>query len=69
MLNSNFHGVHHDHPELPWHVLPIAFSRRGEKYSGGYFNLLMKQFYGPLPAGTVAQPVGNDAGYSRTPDR
>lgn len=67
MLNSNFHGVHHDHPELPWHALPIAFSRRGEEFSGGYFKLLMKQFYGPLPADSVAQPVVGDAGYGRTP--
>jgi len=48
MLNQNFHGVHHDQPELPWHVLPSAFSRSGIGYSGGYFALLLRQFYGPL---------------------
>ena len=50
MLNTNLHGVHHDQPEVPWNHLPGAFARAGGDYSGGYFTLLMKQFYGPLPA-------------------
>jgi fatty acid desaturase len=61
MLNSNLHGVHHDHPELPWHVLPATFSARGEGYSGGYFTLLMKQFSGPLPADPAQSPAAPDA--------
>jgi fatty acid desaturase len=48
MLNQNLHGVHHDQPEVPWNWLPGAFARAGGDYSGGYFTLLMKQFYGPL---------------------
>jgi fatty acid desaturase len=69
MLNQNLHGVHHDQPELPWHVLPHAFTRRGGGYSGGYFALLMKQFYGPLPASATAQavePGTNDTTVHRT---
>lgn len=50
MLNSNLHGVHHDRPEVPWNKLPGAFVRAGGNYSGGYFALLMKQFYGPVVA-------------------
>jgi fatty acid desaturase len=50
MLNSNLHGVHHDRPEVPWHRLPKAFARSGGNYSGGYFALLLRQFYGPVPA-------------------
>lgn len=50
MLNSNLHGVHHDQPEVPWNKLPRAFAHAGGNYSGGYFSLLMKQFYGPVPA-------------------
>ena len=50
MLNSNLHGVHHDQPEVPWNRLPRAFARAGGNYSGGYFTLLMRQFYGPVPA-------------------
>ena len=48
MLNQNFHGVHHDRPELPWNVLPDAFNRARGVYAGSYFALLLKQFYGPL---------------------
>ena len=53
MLNTNLHGVHHDHPDVPWNRLPVAFERAGGDYSGGYFALLLKQFYGPLPADAV----------------
>lgn len=57
MLNTNLHGVHHDHPEVPWNRLPTAFARGGADYAGGYFALLMKQFYGPLPAEATAVEV------------
>jgi fatty acid desaturase len=50
MLNSNLHGVHHDHPDVPWDSLPNKFRRDGGDYSGGYFRLLAKQFSGPVPA-------------------
>lgn len=69
MLNTNLHGVHHDHPEVPWNRLPTAFNRAGGDYAGGYFALLMKQFYGPLPADTAADEVPatrNDGRLSRT---
>lgn len=49
MLNSNLHGVHHDHPDVPWDRLPNAFRREGGNYSGGYFAQLAKQFTGPVP--------------------
>jgi fatty acid desaturase len=54
MLNQNLHGVHHDHPDVPWNRLPSAFMRAGGGYAGGYFALLMKQFRGPLMSGVVA---------------
>ena len=69
MLNQNLHGIHHDHPEVPWNRLPVAFDRAGSNYSGGYFALLLKQFYGPLPADAVALEVTverDDPGLRRT---
>jgi fatty acid desaturase len=54
MLNQNLHGVHHDHPDVPWNRLPFAFKRSGGGYAGGYFALLMKQFRGPLLPGAIA---------------
>jgi fatty acid desaturase len=53
MLNQNFHGIHHERPELPWNVLPEAFERVGGKYADGYFTLLTKQFSGPSQADSV----------------
>ena len=53
LLNQNLHGVHHEHPEVPWTGLPVAFSRTGGDYAAGYFALLMKQFRGPLPQDTT----------------
>ncbi len=49
LLNQNYHGIHHEHPEVPWTQLPVAFSRTGGDFTAGYFALLMKQFRGPLP--------------------
>jgi fatty acid desaturase len=49
ILNSNLHGVHHDHPDVPWNWLPNAFRRGGGDYSGGYLASLVKQFTGPVP--------------------
>jgi fatty acid desaturase len=48
MLNSNLHGVHHDHPDVPWNWLPNTFRRGGGDYSGGYFALLARQLSGPV---------------------
>jgi fatty acid desaturase len=56
MLNSNLHGVHHDHPDLPWNWLPNAFRRGGGDYSGGYFALLTKQFSGPVTVPKTERP-------------
>lgn len=69
LLNQNLHGVHHDHPDVPWNKLPSAFTRAGGNYAGGYFALLMKQFRGPLPADVPAPDVDatpDDARVSRT---
>jgi fatty acid desaturase len=62
MLNSNLHGVHHDWPDVPWNRLPGAFLRSQGNYAGGYFALLLKQFYGPLPANAPAQINERPAG-------
>lgn len=47
ILNQNFHGVHHDRPEIPWNQLPRTFEITGKRYAGSYFALLVRQFYGP----------------------
>jgi fatty acid desaturase len=49
LLNQNYHGVHHEHPEVPWTQLPAAFSRTRSDFTAGYFALLTRQFRGPLP--------------------
>jgi fatty acid desaturase len=55
MLNQNLHGVHHDRPDIAWNRLPDAFRRAGGNYAGGYFSLLLKQFYGPQTPGAAAR--------------
>jgi fatty acid desaturase len=57
MLNSNYHGVHHDRPDVPWNRLPGAFVRDDGNYAGGYFALMLKQFYGPQPRGGNAPQI------------
>lgn len=56
MLNSNLHGVHHDHPDVPWNRLPNAFRRGGGDYSGGYFALLARQLSGPVVTSKTDRP-------------
>jgi fatty acid desaturase len=56
MLNQNLHGVHHDHPEIPWNHLPRTFEASGKRYTGSYFPLLIKQFDGPRESFAVEEP-------------
>ena len=56
MLNSNLHGVHHDHPDVPWDSLPNKFRRGGGDYSGGYFALLARQLSGPVVTSKTDRP-------------
>ena len=48
VLNQNFHGVHHHHPQLPWRELPGKFAQSAETYKGGWLGSLLRQFRGPL---------------------
>ena len=31
-LNNNLHAVHHAHPGVPWHALPLLYSQGRERY-------------------------------------
>jgi fatty acid desaturase len=61
ILNQNFHGVHHDRPEIPWNQLPRALEISGKEYAGSYFTLLVRQFYGPR------QSISAGASYESRP--
>lgn len=47
LLNFNYHGTHHRHPRALWHTLPTLFAAEKEMHDGGFFNGIIKQFYGP----------------------
>lgn len=51
ILNTNLHGTHHRHPNLPWTALPRAFAAGGAAaaYVGGYLTVPLRQLRGPLP--------------------
>lgn len=49
VLNSNFHGTHHRHPNTPWPALPEAFARDGVGFAGGYLRVPWRQLHGPIP--------------------
>lgn len=55
VLNTNFHGVHHRHPNLPWPALPAAFAAEGRCFHGRYLLTPWRQLRGPIPA-TALQP-------------
>lgn len=48
VLNTNLHGTHHRHPNLPWRVLPAAFRRDGGAYTDSYLILPWRQLRGPI---------------------
>ena len=58
VLNSNYHGVHHHYPRVPWRHLPRVFSAqrnvegRGKPdvavFDGAYLNLVARQLNGPI---------------------
>lgn len=54
ILNSNLHGTHHRHPNLPWIDLPLAFNKEGGYYAGSYLRMPWWQFYGPIPYTEIA---------------
>lgn len=49
VLNTNLHGTHHRHPNLPWTALPQAFRRDGGNYAGSYLLTPWRQLRGPMP--------------------
>ena len=64
VLNTNLHGTHHRHPNLPWTALPAAFGEDGQGYSGSYLRVPLRQLRGPMsltlqdrPAASLAEPV------------
>ncbi len=54
LLNFNLHGVHHRHPQVPWHALPDAFARDNDQYHGDYFATALRQLRGPVPNARLA---------------
>jgi fatty acid desaturase len=49
VLNSNLHGTHHRHPNLPWTTLPAMLRAEGRVYAGSYFVIPWRQLKGPIP--------------------
>jgi fatty acid desaturase len=59
ILNTNLHGTHHRHPNLPWTELPRALDADAAPVAGSYFALPWRQLRGPLawpPQATDAAP-------------
>ena len=48
ILNFNLHGVHHQAPSLPWHLMPEQFRSEGMAYDDGYVRAAAKQLLGPV---------------------
>ena len=54
VLAFNLHGVHHQHPGLPWHELRGAFLAGGGRFDLGWWSAVARQFRGPIPAPRLA---------------
>lgn len=53
VLNSNFHGTHHRHPNTPWPALPETFARDGAGFAGSYLVVPWRQLRGPIALAKV----------------
>ncbi|GIL39735.1 fatty acid desaturase family protein [Roseiterribacter gracilis] len=53
LLNSNFHGIHHARPNLPWSALPQTFVAMGARYGAAWLSMVLRQFRGPLSADSL----------------
>lgn len=49
VLNTNLHGTHHRHPNLPWAALPAAFAADRAEFVGSYLTVPWRQLRGPVP--------------------
>jgi fatty acid desaturase len=48
LLNFNLHGIHHQHPAVPWRGLPLLFRDRAEIYHDNYIAAAARQLRGPV---------------------
>lgn len=50
VLNSNYHGVHHRYPRIPWRHLPAvhAATAGNARFDGAYLALIARQLRGPV---------------------
>lgn len=46
ILNFNLHRVHHEHPNLAWHLLPAKFAAEEGCYDQNYFKQYLRQWRG-----------------------
>lgn len=64
VLNTNLHGTHHRHPNLPWTSLPTAFADDRAAYAGSYLWVPLRQLRGPVAhpeRGAMAEPMSRQA--------
>lgn len=54
-LNFNYHGTHHQRPNLPWTALPAAFAALDRRFAGGFGPATLRQLNGPIPERAFAQ--------------
>jgi fatty acid desaturase len=48
VLNQNFHGAHHQSPNLHWTDLPAAFRKARAGHDGAWLSAVLRQFRGPV---------------------
>jgi fatty acid desaturase len=48
VLNQNFHGAHHQSPNLHWTDLPTAFRETRSSHDGAWLSAVLRQFRGPV---------------------
>lgn len=58
ILHFNFHGTHHRHAAVPWHLLPVCAAVESNGFEGGYFSQAMRQLRGAIAVDNLPRLPG-----------
>ncbi|NBO18217.1 MAG: fatty acid desaturase [Proteobacteria bacterium] len=53
LLNANYHGTHHQHPDAPWTQLPELHQRNHTAFDSSFMPHAVMQFRGPILKGAL----------------
>ncbi len=60
ILHGNFHRLHHQQPNLPWHQLPVAMAKARDRFDESFWRASGRQMLGPIEVGRLPHGAGRN---------